>query len=86
MEYKPSASVESFASPVPIDFLAGVVADPEVARITGMGLDSGGSVSSLFSFDLEDIEAFWNQFYDDKDQSVDASVTSGDSVPDLGKV
>ena len=86
MEYKPSASVESFASPVPINFLAGVVADPEVERITGMGLDSGGSVSSLFSFDLEDIEAFWNQFYDDKDQSADACIAGVDSVPDLGKV
>ena len=78
--------MELFALPVLVNFLAGAVIEPEVNRIAGMGLASSGSVSSLFSFNLEDIEVFWNQFYDDKDQSVDACIAGVDSVPDLVKV
>jgi hypothetical protein len=41
-------------------------------------------VSFISSLDLNDIELFWEQFYHDQSESVDASVADSDSIPDLG--
>jgi hypothetical protein len=50
-----------------------------------MGMDNTSVCVSFISFlDLNDIELFWDQFYHDQSESVDASVADSDSIPDLG--
>jgi hypothetical protein len=78
-----SPTIESFLSPIPEKTSFG--GELEVPRAASMGMDNTSVCVSFISFlDLNDIELFWDQFYHDQSESVDASVADSDSIPDLG--
>jgi hypothetical protein len=62
-----------------VQYLAGL-SSAEVSGSAGVGLDtSGGNVSSAVSLSFEEIEKFWDQFYDGHCDSVDAGVDTTSS-------
>ena len=68
-------SMESFSSPLPAEFNLGPVVESEVSGLADVDLDgSGGNVRTPISSTSCDIEEFWNQFYDDHCDGVDAGV------------
>jgi hypothetical protein len=59
--------------------------EPEVLKAASMGVNTTSvCMSFISSLNLNDIELFWDQFYHGQSESVDASVTDSDSIPDLG--
>ena len=78
--------MESIISPIPVDFLSGLVSVPKIpgSPVVDMAA-SDGNVRTRTSLDLKDIERFWAQFYASNSARNNAGVADSGSDSDPGE-